>query len=333
MPRQGRINVEAGVYHVIQRGIERREIFLDNFDREGFILRLAEGLKQTGHKCYGWVIMPNHFHLLIRTSAVPLSDLMRKLLTGYALYFNKKYKRSGYLYQGRYKSILCQEESYLLELLRYIHLNPLRAGIVKDIRNLGNYKWSGHGVIIGRNEAFWQTTREILELFGKKKTEAIRRYEEFIVEGKDMGKREDLVGGGLIRSVGGWKEVERFKKTKEAWLSDERILGDGDFVSQTLEQAEEQMQRQERLKKEGWDIEKVAKKVCALLSVDIKDIKRLSKRSKIAQAKSLVAYFANKELKISGVELSEYFGITRSSISSSIQRGKEIAEKNEYLII
>ena len=99
-------------------------------------------------------------------STAPLSDLMRKLLTGYALYFNKKYKRSGYLYQGRYKSILCQEDSYLLELLRYIHLNPLRAGIVKDIRSLDNYKWSGHGVIIGKNKAQWQTTGEMLELFG-----------------------------------------------------------------------------------------------------------------------------------------------------------------------
>jgi len=109
MPRQRRINVETGIYHVIQRGIERRDIFVDDFDRERFIERLAEGLEYTGHKCCGWVLMPNHFHLLIRTSMFPLSGLMRKLLTGYALYFNKKYKRSGYLYQGRYKSILCQD--------------------------------------------------------------------------------------------------------------------------------------------------------------------------------------------------------------------------------
>jgi len=333
MPRQGRINIEAGIYHVVQRGIERREIFVDDADREGFIDRLAEGLKQTKHKCYGWVLMPNHFHLVIRTSAAPLSDLMRKLLTGYALYFNKKHKRSGYLYQGRYKSILCQEESYLLELIRYIHLNPLRAGIVKDIRSLGSYKLSGHGVIIGKNEAPWQTTGDILGLFGKRKREARKRYEEFITEGREMGRRVDLSGGGLVRSIGGWKEVERFMKAKDVWQSDERILGDGDFVAQTLEEAEEQIERREKLKKEGWDIERVVDKVCALLGVEVKDIKRLSKRSKIARAKSLVAYFANKELGISGVELSEYFGITRSSISSSIQRGKKIAEKNEYLII
>ena len=93
------------------------------------------------------------------------------------------------------------------------------------------------------------------------------------------------------------------------------------------------MERREKLKKEGWDIEKVAKKVCGLLGVDIRDIKRLSKRSKIAQAKSLVSYFASKELGITGIDLSEYFGITRSSISLAIQCGKKIAEENEYLII
>ena len=318
---------------MIQRGIERREIFQDEKDREGFIERLAEGLEKTGHKCYGWVLMPNHFHLVIRTSVAPVSDLMRKILTGYALYFNKKNKRSGYLYQGRYKSILCQEESYLLELIRYVHLNPLRAGIVSDMASLRKYRWSGHGAIMGETKAPWQETEEILGLFGKKKAAAIKRYEEFIVDGQDMGRRDDLMGGGLIRSIGGWKEVERFKTDKEVWQSDERILGDGEFVSQTLAGAEEQMERRQKLKQEGWDIERVAQKVCGIMGVEIEDIRSKSKRSTKAQAKSLVAYFANKELGISGVELSKYFDITRSSISSSIQRGKKIAQENGYRII
>lgn len=333
MPRQGRINVEAGIYHVIQRGLERRAIFTEDAERQEFIDRLEEGLEHTGHKCYSWVLMPNHFHLLVRTSTKPLSDLMRKLLTGYALYFNKKHKRSGYLYQGRFKSILCQEESYLLELIRYIHLNPLRAKIVSDLRGLGSYQWSGHAVLLGKRKAPWQTTGEILERFGKSKTEAIRHYETFVAEGKDMGRREDLSGGGLIRSAGGWRGIHQLRQSKEKWLADERILGDGDFVSQTLKEAEEEMNRQEKLKTEGWDINKVAEKVCDLLGVDIKDIKNMSKRSKIAQAKSLTAYFAYKELKVTGVELSTYFGITRSSISSAINRGKKIAETNGYRII
>ena len=102
MPRQGRLNIEGGIYHVIQRGIERRDIFRDDADREEFINRLGKGLKETGHHCYGWALIPNHFHLLIRTGVKPLCDLMRKVLTGYAIYFNRRHNRKGYLYQNRY---------------------------------------------------------------------------------------------------------------------------------------------------------------------------------------------------------------------------------------
>lgn len=332
MPRQGRIYIEGAIYHVIQRGLERRKIFIDDSDRKEFTRRLDKGLTRTGHKCYGWVLMPNHFHLLIRSGVRPLSDLMRGLLTGYALYFNRRYKRRGYLYQGRYKSILCQEEAYLLELVRYIHLNPFRAGLLLDTKSLGSYKWSGHAVLMGNSQSSWQETGEILERFGTNKAEAIRRYEEFIAEGKNIGKREDLSGGGLLRSAGGWKGIQQLRKSKEKWHADERILGDGDFVSQTLKVAEEHLERQAKLQQEGWDIDRVVEKVCDLLGVDIKDIKRLSKRNKIAQARSLIAYFANKELGISGIELSRYFEITPASISEAITRGRMIAAENEYLI-
>ena len=333
MPRHGRINIEGGIYHVIQRGIERRDVFKDNADREEFLRRLAEGLKQTGHKCYGWVLMPNHFHLLVRTSINPLSDLMRKLSTGYALYFNKKYKRSGYLYQNRYKSILCQEEEYLLELVRYIHLNPIRAGLVKNLNELSNYRWSGHSVLMGKSNVDWQSAGEILRRFGKIKSEAIKKYETYISEARGIAKREDLTGGGLIRSAGGWKEVLNLRRSNEKWLADERILGDGDFVGLILKQADEQVIRKEKLKKEGWDMNKLVKRVCEIIGVDEKEIKRESRRSKLSQARSLIAYFGNKELGIRGVELARYFGITKSSISSAIKRGYKIAHENEYRII
>jgi len=318
---------------VIQRGIERGEIFRDEEDREEFVRRLTEGLKQTGHKCYGWVLMPNHFHLLIRTGVRPLSDLMRKLLTGYALYFNKKYKRSGYVYQNRYKSILCQEESYLMELVRYVHLNPIRGKIVKDIEELSKYKWSGHSVIVGKRKAEWQSVGEILERFGKRKGEAIKKYEVFVAKGKGMGRRGDLSGGGLIRSAGGWKEVLELRRSKDKWMGDERILGDGEFVKATLKQTDEQIIRKERLRKEGWEITRLVKKVCELMGVDEKEIQRKSKRSRIANARSLISYFGSRDLGISGIELARYFGITTSSISSAIKRGRIIAEENEYRII
>jgi len=332
MPRQGRINIEGGIYHVIQRGIERREIFKDDADREEFIRRLEEGLKETGHKCYGWVLMPNHFHLLIRTGIKPLSNLMRKVLTGYAIYFNRRHKRNGYLYQGRYKSILCQEESYLLELIRYIHLNPLRARIVRDIGGLNRYKWSGHSVLIGGRNAAWQSTGEILKRFGTNKIKAIKEYIEFMTDAKDAGKREDLTGGGLIRSAGGWRDVLSLRKSKQIWQSDERILGDGGFVEDVLRKSEEEMIRKERLRKDGWDIKKLEERACELLGINEGDIRMQSKRTKISQARSLVMYWGYTELGIQGLELARYFSITKASVSEAVRRGQKIADENQYLI-
>ena len=110
MPRNRRIDIPGAIHHVITRGIERGVIFKDSSDRKEFIERFAKALKETNATCYGWVLMPNHFHLLVRTGDRSLSDLMRKVLSGYAGYFNARHKRRGYLYQNRYKSILCQEE-------------------------------------------------------------------------------------------------------------------------------------------------------------------------------------------------------------------------------
>ncbi len=324
MPRQGRINLEGGIYHVIQRGIERCSIFRDDFDREEFIRRLSEGLEETGHKCYGWVLMPNHFHLLIRTGVKPLSDLMRKLLTGYALYFNRKYKRNGYLYQNRYKSILCQEDSYFLELVRYIHLNPLRARIVHDIESLNNYKWAGHSVIAGRRKADWQSTGEILERFGKRSSEAIKRYIEFITAAKDKGKREDLIGGGLRRSAGGWVGILSLKKAKERWRGDERILGDGDFVDAVLKQSEEQLKSRERLLRSGWTLDKIAEKVCKHYGINGIEMTSRGRQNSVSQAKAVISYYGKMKLGVKASDIANIFKCSRSAINRLVLSGENI---------
>jgi len=134
MPRQARLDAPCILQHVMARGIERREIFKDDQDRQSFLDRLSIILEKTQTQCYAWALIPNHFHLLLRTSLTPLSKIMRRLMTGYAITFNKRHKRSGHLFQNRYKSIVCEEDPYLLELIRYIHLNPLRADLVKDLK-------------------------------------------------------------------------------------------------------------------------------------------------------------------------------------------------------
>ena len=125
MPRQARIDAPGALHHIIARGIERRRIFRTRKDYLDFIDRLSSLLDSTGTRCYAWALIPNHFHLLLKTGSVPIATVMRRLLTGYAVSFNNRHCRHGHVFQNRYKSILCQEETYLKELVRYIHLNPL----------------------------------------------------------------------------------------------------------------------------------------------------------------------------------------------------------------
>ena len=139
MPRQARIDTTGALHHIIARGIERRTIFNDDEDRDAFTDRLGTILDQTGTECYAWALVPNHFHLLLRTGSTPIATVMRRLLTGHAISFNRRHRRSGHLFQNRYKSILCQEDACLLELVRYIHLNPLRAKMVADMDALDKY--------------------------------------------------------------------------------------------------------------------------------------------------------------------------------------------------
>ncbi len=137
MPRQARIDAPGALHHIICRGIERRRIFRDDDDRKGFIVRFSNILLETSTTCFAWALIPNHFHLLLLTGPVSIATVMRHLLTGYAVTFNHRHCRHGQLFQNRYKSFLCEEDACLLELVRYIHLNPLRARLVPDINSLG----------------------------------------------------------------------------------------------------------------------------------------------------------------------------------------------------
>jgi putative transposase len=165
MPRQPRIDIEGVLQHVMVRGIERRDIFLDERDRTAFLARLSQLLVRTQTDCLAWAFLSNHAHLLLRPTMPILSHLMQRLLTGYSVSFNLRYHRSGHLFQNRYKSIVCEEDSYLLELVRYIHLNPLRAGLVPSLRELDSYKWGGNAGIMGDLALPGQVIEEILLMF------------------------------------------------------------------------------------------------------------------------------------------------------------------------
>ena len=203
MPRQARLDAPGVLHHVIARGIERGVVFRDNADREDFVRRLAQAAGSGAIVVYAWALLSNHFHLLVRSGTAPLSRVMRSLLTGYAGRFNRRHRRSGHLFQNRYKSVVCEEEPYFLELVRYLHLNPLRAGIVKDLGQLDRYAYAGHSALVGRLARPWQDTAEVLGRFGGRMGRARERYRMFVQEGIRQGRRPELMGGGLVRSQGG----------------------------------------------------------------------------------------------------------------------------------
>lgn len=333
MPRHKRIDVPGAVHHIIIRGLNRQDIFLDDKDRADFLGRLETALSQTGCRCYAWALLNNHCHLLIRTSANPLSDLMRKVLSGYAIAFNRRHDRHGYLFQNRYKSILCQDEAYLLELTRYIHLNPLRAGIVKDMDELDRFRWSGHAVLMRRCRKDWQDREEILVRFSEKKREAAARYRQFVMDGIALGRRKELTGGGLRRSAGGWEGLQELRRAGEYWRGDERILGDGDFVNTVLQAAEETLTRREENKRQGWDLNRLVVAVCELLAVAPEELRKKGRNNNLSYAKGLICYLGHSCLGITGKDLAMYFVISRASVSQSVQRGEQYAKENKVKLL
>jgi REP element-mobilizing transposase RayT len=231
MPRQPRLDAPGTLHQVIGRGIEGTKIFRNRGDREDFLDRLAKLCEAKALSVYAWALLGTHFHLLVRSGNQSLSHSMRRLLTGYVVNFNRRHKRYGHLFQNRYKSILCEEDPYLLELTRYIHLNPLRARMVKNFKELRFYPWSGHSAIMGKVKRGWQDVGTVLEYFGRRKRRAIVAYEDYVREGMEKGRRPELVGGGLIRSLGGWSEVLSLRRKGEKTASDDRILaGKGTLV-------------------------------------------------------------------------------------------------------
>ena len=330
MPRSARIDAPGALHHIIARGIARHRIFNDGADRNAFLERLGNILKETDTACYAWALMRNHFHLLLKTGPVSMSTVMRRLLTGYAMDYNRRHGRSGHLFQNRYKSILCQEETYFLALVRYIHLNPLRAQAVSDLRQLDNYRYAGHSVLMGNKAVDWQNVDDVLTRFASRRTEARKMYRQFVQKEVDVGRRPELTGGGLVRSMGGWSEVKALRRANTFMKGDERILGDSEFVQSLLERFDESCERRFRLKAKGLDLDTIARSVSKLLDLPLEKLWSKGKHRPIVAARSLVCYFAVNELDMSMIELARRFEISTTAISKAVQRGKALAVENDY---
>jgi len=333
MPRSARIDAPGALHHIIVRGIQKNRIFHDDVDRINFLDRLGKILSETDTNCFAWALIPNHFHLLLRTGNCPLATVMRRLLTGHAITFNIRHHRNGYLFQNRYKSILCQEDTYLLELVRYIHLNPIRAGLVQDLQALANYPFCGHAVIMGKKSIPWQNDQFVLQYFGKTRSKACRRYKIYVEKGIQRGRRPELTGGGLIRSSGGWSAIKSLRRANLHLKSDERILGDSDFVERTLKTAQESLEKKYSLRSQGYDLYKLADRVAEIVLIEPEIIFQPGKQPQKVKARSLFCYWAVRELGITMAVLAAKLCISQPTVSLSVRRGEQIVSEEGYVLL
>ncbi len=323
MPRQARLDIPGALHHIMVRGIDKSNIFRDEEDKARFLERLGQNVEEGTCSVYAWVLMSNHVHILFRSGKDGISTVMRKLLTWYAQYFNRKHRRTGHLFENRYKSILCDEDNYLLALIRYIHLNPVRANIVTTLEQLDRYPWSGHRTLLGKAKHPWMDIDHVLSEFSTTRRKAANSYRRFMQEGLGQGRMPELTGGGLIRSKGGWSQVLSARRSGSQEEYDERILGTGDFVNVILKEAEEKTKRQLKLRRSGKTFVGIIEEECKKGRISQNELKGGGRRRKISVLRARIAKRGLDDLGLSLAEIARHVGVTTSSIRKAVLRLEE----------
>ncbi|MFQ5788597.1 MAG: transposase [Thermodesulfobacteriota bacterium] len=240
------------------RGNGGQNIFFSDDDRIYFESLISEGIKRFGHRIHAYCWMNNHVHLAVQVANTPLSKIIQNLSFRYTKWINKRRKHPGHLFQGRYKAILIDAENYLLELVRYIHLNPVRAKLVKAPED---YKWSGHRAYLGNITCAWLTTELVLSQLADDLRTAIQKYEEFVFDGIGEGYRKEFHSGTLKG----------------------RVLGDDRFIEKVLSQGERGREKRISLKK-------IMDVVCKKYKVRQSELSSGERSRKLSGVRTVIAY-------------------------------------------
>jgi REP element-mobilizing transposase RayT len=306
MSRPLRIEIENGIYHVTARGWERRVIVRDDRDRQEWFKLLDRVAIRFGWRFFAWVLMDNHFHLFCQTPEANLSAGMHDLNSGYATWFNRRHRRVGSLYQGRFKAILVEDESYCWALSRYIHLNPIRAKIVKHPEE---HAWSSyHHYLRSRQAPEWLDWRTVLAEIGTNPRTARKRYQRFVEEGI----------GGRIRSP--LKDVVA-----------RVLLGSATWVEQmrkTLADAQEDA-NVPALKHLAWrpSPEQIESAVSTAFGVELEQL--FTKRVRNNEARAAALYLSRMLTGVSATALANrYGGVSQAAISKTIKRAELKRKEN-----
>lgn len=322
MPRKPRLSVPGALHHVMARGIEGRQIFHDDEDRRLFLSLLSDGISKTGFKCYAWVLMGNHYHLLLRVNEHHLASMLRPVNSKYARWFRKRDGSRGYLFQDRFKSIVTQDQGYIEELVRYIHLNPMRANICYTLDDLDHYPWSGHAALVGTMKFAFQDIKPILKRFGDNPETAKKEYRSFIKKGID-----GTTGSEFMDSIRKCNHDVTDRHDHRSW-----VIGDPEFVKAALAHDRAKKVSVAAHCKDGWTVQKVASDVASQLKIDEKEIFKRGRGNGRSNFRKVVAALSHRDFGIPLIEIARYFGIGSSSVSRMLEAGEEYARKQKVLI-
>jgi len=299
MPRKPRIHNEGAFYHVILRGNAKQDIFSDAKDRHRFFEFVQDAMQKFGFRLHGYCLMTNHIHLAIQVGVIPLSRIMQNLSLRYTKWVNWRKDSIGHIFQGRYKSVMIEADNYLAQLVAYLHLNPIRARMVKAPED---YPWSSHRAYIGLEQAPWLTTHFVLSQFSKRENKARSAFRKFVCARCDEGHKPEFHGASSV---------------------DSRVLGDDDFVEEAL--------RNEPSAIATATMNDVLDAVTKLYGVTLEEIVSPGQGIRISQARALAAWGVFTLSSATLTELARKFGRDVTSLSSAVKRLVERSKRDEAI--
>lgn len=299
------------VHHIVARGIERRQIFMDDQDRDFFLVRLADLAVETENILYTYALVPNHFHLLVRRGKTPIHTFMQRLLTAYAIYFNKRHNRSGHLFQNRYKSFACSDEGYFAVLLRYINLNPVRAGLCSR-EELKYYKYSGHACALGNRDFPWLSSNAVLLYFGNTLDRSKKAYSRYMDE-DDTLMQNDGVACRLSSTQSGFAISYADDKQRTITQSDFTKPFEADFS----------LVENEATDSGDSDISAMYSRVSTHYDVTEKELLSKNKTRRVALARAQLAKDMSRQLGLTRSEIARRLAVSPSAVSKMLARRDE----------
>ena len=294
MARRPRLFAPGLLYHVIVRGNQRRKTFLSDADYQAYLQRLGHYRRKFGHTIHAYCLMPNHVHLLVESSHEPLAKFMQGLQQSYSQYFNLRHRKTGHVFQGRYKAIVCQQDEYLLQLIRYIHLNPVRAGMVKEPKQ---YLYSGHRAYLEGKATEVVDPRKVLGLMGGK-----ARYRAFVRDGMKEGHKEE------------YYDVE-----------DQRFLGAEGFGEKLQDEHEEPRAKKRRT------LDKVVEELGNAVGIDASQLKSADRSWAVSKARTMIAYVLVRRQGYALGEVARYFARDSATVGTLIGRLAERLAEDDML--